>query len=154
MKSGADTLPYDPVLLKQMLLLAQGKVTQLQEQNALLLQRLFGRKSEQTVDPDSPQLPLLNEAEALLDVAPEASAEEVDEEVVAPLKRRGKRKPLPANLPRVEVVHELPEHELRCTCGDAQPPRCRHPSPDPGALGDPVRRTAANIAQPDARQTV
>lgn len=59
----------DPVLLK-MLLLAQGKVAQLQEQNALLLQRLFGRKSEQTVDPDSPQLPLLNEAEALFEVAP------------------------------------------------------------------------------------
>ncbi len=76
MKDGADSLPNDPVLLKQMLLLAQGKVAQLQEQNALLLQRLFGRKSEQTVDPDSPQLPLLNEAEALLEVAPEASAEE------------------------------------------------------------------------------
>ncbi|PHN54025.1 hypothetical protein AO268_28410 [Pseudomonas sp. ICMP 8385] len=71
MKSGADTLPDDPVLLKQMLLSAQGKLAQLQEQNALLLQRLFGRKSEQTADPDSPQLPLLNEAEALLDVAPQ-----------------------------------------------------------------------------------
>ncbi|MGE6531124.1 IS66 family transposase [Pseudomonas sp. NPDC077382] len=117
MKDGADSLPNDPVLLKQMLLLAQGKVTQLQEQNALLLQRLFGRKSEQTVDPDSPQLSLLNEAEALLDVVPEASAEEADEEVVAPTRRRGKRKPLPAELPRVEVIHELPEHELRCTCG-------------------------------------
>ena len=117
MKDGANSLPNDPVLLKQMLLLAQGKVAQLQEQNALLLQRLFGRKSEQTVDPDSPQLPLLNEAEALLDVAPEASAEEADKEVVAPLKRRGKRKPLPAELPRVEVIHELPEHELTCGCG-------------------------------------
>ena len=30
---------------------------------------------------------------------------------------RGKRKPLPAELPRVEVVHELPEHELTCACG-------------------------------------
>ena len=117
MNSGADTLPDDPVLLKQMLLSAQGKVAQLQEQNALLLQRLFGRKSEQTVDPDSPQLPLLNEAEALLEVGPEASADEADEEVVAPVKRRGKRKPLPAELPRVEVIHELPEHELTCQCG-------------------------------------
>jgi transposase len=117
MKSGADTLPDDPVLLKQMLLSAQGKLAQLQEQNALLLQRLFGRKSEQTADPDSPQLPLLNEAEALLDVAPQAAAEEADEEVVAPLKRRGKRKPLPAELPRIDVIHELPEHALTCECG-------------------------------------
>lgn len=117
MKPGADTLPDDPILLKQMLLLAHGKVAQLQEQNALLLQRLFGRKSEQTVDPDSPQLSLLNEAEVLLEAAPEAVAEELDEEVVAPTKRRGKRKPLQAELPRVEVVHELPEHELACACG-------------------------------------
>ncbi|EPN55336.1 ISPpu15, transposase, partial [Pseudomonas syringae pv. actinidiae ICMP 19079] len=39
------------------------------------------------------------------------------EEVVAPVKRRGKRKPLSADLPRIEVIHELPEHELTCACG-------------------------------------
>ena len=120
MKSAPDSLPDDPILLKQMLLAAHGKVAQLQEQNALLLQRLFGRKSEQTPDPDSPQLPLLNEAEALLEVAPEAVAgevEEAEEEGVAPVKRRGKRQPLPAELPRIEVIHELPEHELSCACG-------------------------------------
>ncbi|EPM65951.1 ISPsy5, transposase [Pseudomonas syringae pv. theae ICMP 3923] len=37
---------------------------------------------------------------------------DADEEVVAPVKRRGKRKPLSADLPRIEVIHELPEHEL------------------------------------------
>ncbi|WP_165665855.1 IS66 family transposase, partial [Metapseudomonas otitidis] len=47
----------------------------------------------------------------------EAEAEAEAEEVVAPITRRGKRKPLPANLPRVEIVHELPEHELTCACG-------------------------------------
>ncbi len=45
--------------------LDQGKIVQLQEQNALLIQRLFGRKSEQTIDPDSPQLEIFNEAESL-----------------------------------------------------------------------------------------
>jgi len=39
------------------------------------------------------------------------------EEVVASTPRRGKRKPLSADLPRVEVTHELPEHELTCACG-------------------------------------
>ncbi|MBF8767897.1 IS66 family transposase [Pseudomonas putida] len=29
---------------------------------------------------------------------------------------RGKRKPLSADLPRIEVIHELPEHELTCAC--------------------------------------
>ncbi|MEB3440727.1 IS66 family transposase zinc-finger binding domain-containing protein, partial [Pseudomonas sp. A2] len=59
------------------------------------------------------QLPLFDEAESLAEPLDEAD----DEEVVAPTKRRGKRKPLPADLPRIEVVHELPEHELTCACG-------------------------------------
>lgn len=37
--------------------------------------------------------------------------------MIAPTKRRGKRKPLPADLSRIEVIHELPEHELTCACG-------------------------------------
>ena len=118
-----DTLPNDPELLKQMLLLEaidkrqsdQHTIQVLQEQVALLRQRLFGRKSEQSVDPQSPQLAMFNEAESLATEAP-AKAEE---ETVAPepAKKRGKRKPLPAELPRVEVIHELPEHELTCDCG-------------------------------------
>ena len=94
-----------------------GQIERLREQNALLIQRLFGRKSEQSSDGDSPQLVMFNEAESLAEAAPEAPADEVEEEAVAPTKRRGKRKPLPAELPRVEVVHELPEHELTCECG-------------------------------------
>ncbi|SDI30362.1 Transposase [Pseudomonas benzenivorans] len=116
MKFGADNLPDDPVLLKQMLLLAHGKVAQLQEQVALLRHKLFSPKSERSPeDADSPQLAIFNEAEELIE-EPVAAPSEA-EEVVAPLKRRGKRKPLPANLPRVEVIHELPEHELTCACG-------------------------------------
>ncbi len=122
MKFGADHLPDDPVLLKQMLLLAHGKVAQLQEQVALLRHKLFSPKSERSPeDTDSPQLAMFNEAEELIEAlsaAPaEAEAEAEAEEIVAPVKRRGKRKPLPANLPRVEVIHDLPEHELTCACG-------------------------------------
>lgn len=123
-----ETLPDDPEVLKQLLAevlssaqkLAKdkdGQIEQLREQIALLTQRLFGRKSEQSADPDSPQLDIFNEAESLTEAAPETAAEEVEEEVVAPTQRRGKRKPLPAELPRVEVIHELPEHELTCACG-------------------------------------
>jgi transposase len=56
---------------------------------------------------------LFNEAESVA----ESVDEMVEEEVVAPTKRRGKRKPLPADLPRIEVIHELPDHELTCACG-------------------------------------
>ncbi len=108
-----DNLPDDLQLLKQMLAKMQSRVGFLEEENALLRQRLFGRKSEQTADPATPQLALFNEAESVV----EAIDENAEEEVVAPAKRRGKRKPLPADLPRIEVIHELPEHELTCACG-------------------------------------
>ncbi|MGH8436586.1 MAG: IS66 family transposase [Pseudomonas sp.] len=119
-----ENLPDDLVLLKQLLLSANarmsekdGQIERLREQVTLLRDRLFGRKSEQTTDPDSPQLEIFNEAESLAEAVPEAPADEAEEEVVAPTQRRGKRKPLPAELPRVEVIHELPEHELTCECG-------------------------------------
>jgi transposase len=113
MISMPDNLPDDLAALKQLLAQMQSKVVLLEEENALLRQRLFGRKSEQTADPATPQLLLFNEAESIDTPAPV----EADEEVVAPTKRRGKRKPLSADLPRIEVIHELSEHELTCTCG-------------------------------------
>lgn len=39
------------------------------------------------------------------------------EEDLSPINLRGKRKSLPADLPRIEVLHELPDHELSCACG-------------------------------------
>ncbi|HHY3464681.1 IS66 family transposase zinc-finger binding domain-containing protein [Pseudomonas aeruginosa] len=116
-----ESLPDDPILLKHLLLLASeqaaakdARIEQLQEQVALLRHKLFSPKSERSPeDADSPQLAMFNEVEELIEAPAEAEAEEV----VAPVKRRGKRKPLPANLPRMEVIHELPEHELTCACG-------------------------------------
>jgi transposase len=96
-----------------MLAKMQSRVGFLEEQVALLHQRLFGRQSERTVDPATPQLALFNEAEHGEDPLDEAA----EEEVVSPASRRGKRKPLPADLPRIEIIHELPEHELTCMCG-------------------------------------
>ncbi len=73
-----DDLPDDPVLLKQLLLEAltrqaktaqvleahEGHIVDLKEQIKLLRDRLFGRKSEQTVEPNTPQLALFNEPES------------------------------------------------------------------------------------------
>ncbi len=95
-----------------MLAKMQSRVGFLEEENALLRQRLVGRKSEQAVDPATPQLALFNEAESVVEPIDEAA----EEEAVAPTQRRGKRKVLPADLPRIEVIHELPEHELTCAC--------------------------------------
>jgi hypothetical protein len=120
MISMPENLPDDPVLHEQLLeqminvrASDKGKIVHLEEKVALLRQRLFGRKTEQTGDAATPQLPLFDEAESLAESFDEAG----DEEVVAPTKRRGKRKPLPADLPRIDVVHELADHELTCACG-------------------------------------
>jgi transposase len=47
-----------------------GKIVHLEEENALLPQDLFGRKSEQTTDPATPRMAWFNE--------PESVAESVD----------------------------------------------------------------------------
>lgn len=126
MISRPDDLPDDPVLLKQLLLevlVRQVKTAEvlrahedhivgLKEQIKLLRDRLSGHKSEQTAEPNIPQLALFNELES----DPMLAVEDAEEEVVAPTVRRGKRKPLSADLPRIEVIHKLPEHELTCAC--------------------------------------
>ena len=74
----------------------------------MLRDRLFRRKSGQAIDPQTPQLELFNEPENV--VIP--VSEELDEEVVPPTKRGGKRKPPPAELPHIEVIHQFPRHGL------------------------------------------
>lgn len=109
-------LPDDPELLKQMLAKMQSRVGFLEEENALLRQRLLRRKSEQTADPATLQLALVNEAERVV----RSIDDSAEEEVVTPTQQHGRRKPLPADLPRIEVIHELPEHELTCVCSCRQ----------------------------------
>lgn len=84
--------------------------------------RRFGASSEKSVD----QHELFNEAELAV-VAEEGLAEQealLDAEKPAPEKsppRRTKgRKPLPADLPRVRVEHDVPETDKQCPCGCVQ----------------------------------
>jgi transposase len=124
MRALPEDLPDDPVLLKQMLLEAFSRqdvaseayethIVDLKAQIKLLRDRIFGRKSEQTAEPNTPQLALFNEPES----EPTLPVGDADEEVVVSTKQRGKRKPLSADLPRIEIIHDLPEHELTCACG-------------------------------------
>ena len=93
-------------------------VNHLIEQFILARHRHFGVSSEQL----SGQARLFDEAEALA-----ADATEVPDLAPIPpivpdagkpaLKARGKRAPLPTELPRVEIVHKVPEAERTCDCG-------------------------------------
>jgi len=93
------------------------QVLTLTEQLNLALARRYAASSEK-LSPD--QISLFDEAEldseAGLDAATDASAEADDDEITVAAHQRKKRgrKPLPGHLPRVDVIHELPEAERHC----------------------------------------
>ena len=96
----------------------EARVQALFEQLVLSRRRQFGRSMETS----AAQYRLFDEADSLAEdsteaddvaVLPEAKPQATSPKVVKP---RGKRQPLPAELPRVEFVHELPEGERVCQC--------------------------------------
>ena len=84
----------------------------LNEQIKSLRDKLFGRKTEKIYRDDG-QLSLFDIPE------PECPILEEPEEtnVASHTRKQRGRKPLPANLPRVEVIHELSDEERQCGCG-------------------------------------
>ncbi len=102
---------------------AHDYVIRMLEQAVLARQRMFGTSSEQM----SAQSRLFDEAEAFAqtstpaqDTAPIATEEPAaDAQAHKPSTQpgRGKRAPLAAGLPRVDVVHEVAEADRICPCG-------------------------------------
>ena len=84
------------------------------EEYRLLVFRRFGRSSEQ-VDPDQSEL------------FSEAETESVDPEAAKPpritvgehTRKTPGRTPIAEHIPRVEVLHDIPEQDKLCTCGQA-----------------------------------
>lgn len=88
----------------------------LEEQMRVLKSALYGRKSEQYSKEEGIQACLFNEAEAAVNIP--AESEKTEEITVSAHKRtKGGRKVLSPELPRVEVIHDLPESEKVCACG-------------------------------------
>jgi len=88
------------------------EIEQLREYVRLLKSQRFGSSSERV---HRDQLGLFNEAEQLLDAA---SQTDLDEDlIVVPAHTRAQRgrRPLPTWMDRVEIVHDLPEHEKVCS---------------------------------------
>lgn len=122
MISDTSKLPDDPDELKKIIVDLHKKQQQysseielLREQVSHLYNKLFGPKSEKNkYAEESPQLPLFDMPEP--DPDQEKPAEK-ETEVKGHTRTRGKRKPLPEELPRVEVVHDISEEEKVCHCG-------------------------------------
>lgn len=114
-----DTLPDDVATLKALLQAANKELRSLhrllhayQEEKRLAAARHFAPSSEK----EAAQYYLFNEAEWGASESPEGTESVAPTEVKAP-QRRGGRKPLPAKLPRVEIVHDLTDQAKQCACG-------------------------------------
>jgi len=113
-----NSLPDDPAVLKSVIADHQTQIAELEKRIRLLNLIIYGPKSEKKPRTgQEQQLSLFDEAEQTV----EEQAPQTFEEACAPARTRGKRgrRPIPADLPRVEVVHDLPESEKTCPCGAA-----------------------------------
>lgn len=89
----------------------QSHINALEEKIRHLQGQLFGRRSEKHVVNEGLQKSLFNEAEEVV--------EQESKEIIVPAHKRKKpgRKPLPKDLPRIDVIHDLKEEEKICACG-------------------------------------
>ena len=111
-------LPDDAAALKDIIVFQQEKygerIDYLEQMVRLLQKEIFGRKSEKHVLPDQEQRQLFDPV-----TEPESDHRLSEDQIVIPehtRKKRG-RKSLPADLPRVDVIHDISEEEKQCDCG-------------------------------------
>ena len=111
-----STLPADKEAIASLIVSYQEKIHYLQERIRLLQNEIFGRRSEKHYPEDHRQLPVFEEA---VSEAQKSEPPVQEESIVIAAHRRAKsgRKPLPENLPRVEIVHDLGEEQKVCGCG-------------------------------------
>ena len=117
MKTVSEQLPEDVSQLKHLVLQLQDKLQKkeskiqwLIEQFRLAQQRRFGKSSETYAG----QQELFNEAEAIEDESVDSDPSE--SETITYQRGKPKRKPLPKDLPRETVEHDLEEADKVCDC--------------------------------------
>lgn len=110
----STALPSDVEGLQRLVGTLMQQVSVLEEELRLLRHRIFGRRSERQIPGEQNQSTLFDEAE----MAPTAAEEIATPAVAVAAHTRAKpgRRPLPADLPREEVLHDIPEEEKICGC--------------------------------------
>lgn len=119
-------LPDNPAHLKEVItslnaicISSQEKIQFLEEQIRLLRNEIFGRSSEKRpVEANALQRSLFDETDSeaeALETSDEGTAEGIT--VGAHVRKKSGRKPLPEDLPRVEVIHDIDESQKQCACG-------------------------------------
>ena len=114
-------LPDDAAALKEIIAVHlslqekyQERIDYLEQMVRLLQKEIFGRKSEKYVLPDHKQRQLFDPIEV-----PESDRRVSEDNIVIGehIRKKPGRKPLPEDLPRVDVIHDIPEDEKQCECG-------------------------------------
>jgi len=122
METAAEALPSDPEKLQNIVMDLQAKLAQkdaridhlsqqyqhILEQFRLAQQRQFGQSNEVSLD----QLGLFNETEQTV----EEDDLEVEQETISYTRKKPKRKPLPKDLPRETIVHDIADADKHCDC--------------------------------------
>src|SRR3990167_1475346 len=112
-----STLEQEHGVVERSLTQLRSQYSLMEEQFRFLKAAIYGRKSEKyTSDDKTFQVFLFNEPEEVVETS--ASEEKTEEVSVASYKRaKGGRRPLPPELPRVEVFQDLKESEKICGSG-------------------------------------
>lgn len=116
MSAAKNTLPSEIDKLKTIILQQAQRIAILEEIVRLEKLKKYGSSSEKSAD----QHDMFNEAE-LVDMATQLPADAelaVDIKAPPPVSKQKKgRKPLPKDLPRVRIEHDLDEADKVCSCG-------------------------------------
>jgi len=91
----------------------QAKVNWFEEQYRLAQLKRFGRSSEK----HDGQIELFNEAEVIADEESAPADDVCETQTITYTRKKPGRKPLPKDLPREVIRHELPKAEQICSCG-------------------------------------
>lgn len=106
-----EQLPDDINALKKIIHNYQSEIKLFEEKIAWYKSRIFGRKSEKLSAEDVLQGRLFDEAEASAAEEIESKKEEKVITVSSYTRKKSGRKPLPAWLPRIDKIHDLPQEE-------------------------------------------
>jgi transposase len=105
-------LPDDTESLKQIITSQQHQIDHLQEMVRLLQNEIFGRKSEVRALVNPNQLQLFTPPAEPEPVKPDETIE-----IKGHARKKRGRKPLPEKLPRIDILHDIPDEEKQCACG-------------------------------------
>jgi len=111
------SLPKDIVisLVDELEVKYQEKIHYLEEQLRLFKNELFGRSSEKRHEPHPDQMPLFEGDDD--HGASDTQTSGYTIVIGAHSRKKRGRKPLPKDLPRIDIVHDLSEEEKQCGCG-------------------------------------